>query len=88
MRYGITFIDGGYRPAIAKEGRLWTQVVFQDGSRVRVKRTKSALQFRPLGNGYTLRKFAIRLLRRKNSLGIKRHITKGAKDILLEAKEN
>ena len=85
MLYGITFIDGGYRPAIAKQGRVWTHVVFNDGSVVKVKRTKGRVKFSPAPN-YTQRKLAMRFLRAKNALGIKKTFTKAAKAILIEAK--
>ena len=86
MLYGITFIDGGYRPAIAKEGRIWNQVVFVDGSSVRVTRTKANLTFTPIPK-YTLTRLANRWLRSRNSLGTKTHISKAARKILKEAKE-
>jgi hypothetical protein len=87
MLYGITFIDGGYRPAIAKEGRIWTQVVYNDGSTVKVKRTKEHLDFKPINN-YTLPKLARRMLRSRNGLGCKKHVTKTARAILNTAKES
>jgi hypothetical protein len=87
MLYGITFIDGGYRPAIAKQGRVWTQVVFNDGGAVRVKRTKEHLRFSPLPN-YTITKLANRMLRSRNCLGIKKQVSKTARAILKEAKQS
>ena len=86
MLYGTTFIDGGYRPVIAKQGRIWTQVVFNDGGSVRVKRTKERLQFKPIPN-YTITKLANRMLRSRNGLGIKKQVSKTARAILKEAKE-
>ena len=85
MLHGITFIDGGYRPAIAKEGRIWTQVVYNDGSLVKVKRVKEKLSFRPID--YTLPKLARKMLRSRNTLGAKKSFTKTARAILKEAKE-
>ena len=85
MLYGTTFIDGGYRPVIAKQGRIWTQVVFNDGNTMKVKRTKEALRFKPLPT-YTLPKLARKMLRSRNTLGIKKSFTKTARAILTEAK--
>jgi len=85
MLHGITFIDGCYRPAIAKEGRIWTQVVYNDGSRVKTKRTKEHLTFKPID--YTLPKMARKMLRSRSTLGIKKSFTKTARAILKEAKE-
>ena len=87
MLFGITFIDGGNRPAIAKQGRVWTQVVFNDGSVVKVKRTKAHITFRPIPN-YTLPKMARKFLRPRNTLGTKKTFTKAARAILKEAKES
>ena len=86
MLYGITFIDGGYRPAIAKQGRVWTQVVFTDGATVKVKRVKMPLQFKAIP--YTLPRLARRMLRSRNVLGCKKTITKTARKLLNEAKES
>ena len=85
MLYGTTFIDGGYRPAIAKQGRIWTQVVFNDGNTLKVKRVKDTLTFKPLPN-YTLPKLARKMLRPRNTLGCKKSFTKAARAILNEAK--
>lgn len=85
MKYGLTFVNGGYRPAIAKEGPKWTQVVCLDGSTVKVRRVRGTLPFRRL-QGYTLRQLAIRMLRRENVLGVKMHVTRSARKILEEAK--
>jgi len=87
MLYGITFIDGGYRPAIAKQGRIWTQVVFNDGNTIKVKRVRDSLTFKPLPT-YTLPKLARKMLRSRNVLGVKKHFTKGARAILTEAKQS
>jgi hypothetical protein len=85
MLFGVTFIDGGFRPAIAKEGIKWNQIVVRDGSRIVVRKVRSSerLNFRPI-TGYTQEKLAKAFLRR-TSLGTKVTITKGAKNILLEA---
>ena len=83
MRHGITFIDGGYRPAIAKEGRVWTQVVFNDGATVKVKRTKEHLSFKSIDT--PLPRLARRMLRSRNILGCKKTVTKTARKILKEA---
>jgi len=85
MQHGITFIDGGYRPAIAKVGRIWTQVVYNDGSSVKVKRTKDVLIFKPIDK-YPLRRLAMRFLRSRNKLGTKKHVSKTARAILNDAK--
>ena len=87
MKYGTTFIDGGFRPAIGKEGPKWTQVVFRDGNQIRVSKVKTPQRFTPIAGRkpYTLVKLARRLLRSRNSMGSKMHVSKTAKKILREA---
>ena len=85
MRYGRTFVEGGFRVAIVKEGPKWAKAVFIDGSNVKVRKVKGAMTITPI-EGYTLRKLACVMLRRKNSLSGKRHISKGARKILEDAK--
>jgi hypothetical protein len=85
MKYGVMFIDGGFRPAIVKEGRKWNQAVIQDGTKVRVRKIRKDLRLRPIAH-YTQQQLARRMLRRKNCLGVKRKFTKAARLILNEAK--
>jgi hypothetical protein len=84
MLHGHTFIDGGFRPVISKEGPKWTQVVFLDGDKVRVKRVRGNLQYRPI-DGYTLRRMARKFLQPRNCLGTKTQISKTARKLLKEA---
>lgn len=86
MLYGITFIDGGFRPAIAKQGPKWTHVVMIDGTRVVTRRVKNNAvgRFRTLSE-YSLAKMAKRFLRKKNCLGLKMTVAKSARRILEEA---
>jgi len=88
MLHGITFIDGGWRPAIAKEGRKWTQVVYTDGSSVRVKKVKACPKFKPLACFDDQHHFCKRMLAKKNCLGIKKHFSKAALAILKEGLES
>lgn len=81
---GATFIENGYRVAVAKPGRKWMQVVFMDGSNIRVRRVASDQQFKPIPE-YSLKKLARRFLRPRSSLGIKKNISKRARAILREA---
>ncbi len=85
MRHGRAYVNGGFRPAIGKEGPKWTQVVYVDGSTVKVTRCLGNLEFKPI-EGFTLRTLAARMLCRKNGLGTKMHVTKGARKILKEAR--
>lgn len=79
---GRTFIDGGFRPAIIKQGHKWSQVVYIDGSRVRVKKVRGEQKVTPAyGDIKTL---ARAFSKRYNVLGIKMHVTKTAKSILRE----
>jgi hypothetical protein len=82
--FGSVFIEGGFRPAIVKEGRIWNQVVIIDGPTVVTRKTKEKLKVNPIA-GYDLVKLAARMSRKKNSLGQKVHISKSAKAILEEA---
>lgn len=88
MEHGITFIEGGFRPAIAKVGHKWTHIVFIDGSRVRVIRertnSREPIRFRPI-QGYTIERLAKAMLKKTNSLGLPVTITKGARRVLREA---
>jgi hypothetical protein len=87
LKFGRTFVDGGFRPVVAKEGPKWTQVVLHDGGRVRVKRVRGKLDYSPMygpRGEYTLSKVARAFLRR-NKHGIRFAITKGARKILTEA---
>lgn len=87
--FGNAFVNNGIRPVVAKEGPKWTQVVYHDGSEVKVKKVRGKISCQPLYGckGYTLRMIATRFLRRKNAIGGKVTISKAAKKILLEAKE-
>lgn len=87
MLYGVTFIDGAYRVAIAKEGRVWNHIVFMDGNKVRAQKTKEHLTFKPAGDKYsTLPKLARRMLRPRTALGTRKYFSKAARAILKEAK--
>ena len=83
MQSGYTYIDGGFRVAICKEGRKWNQVVYIDGGTVRCRRTKERLTFRDCGIPMT--KLAKRMLRKRSALGTKKVINKGAAKVLTEA---
>lgn len=85
MKHGRAFIDGGFRPVFVKEGHKWNQVVYIDGSRVRVKRTKQRVETKPMS--LSMKKMAFIFLRKTNILGTKMTITKTAKHILREAVE-
>ena len=84
MRHGYVFVDGGFRPAITKEGPKWTQVVYLDGSRVRVRKVKGVLEHRDI-NGYTTSKMARKFLKPRNCLNVKMHVSKAARKLLKEA---
>ena len=83
MKHGRAWVTGGFRPAIIKEGPKWSQVVYIDGSRVRVAKVKGEVTVKPVG--FSMVTLARALLRRKNVLGIQMHISKTAKRILQEA---
>lgn len=83
MRHGYVFVAGGFRPAVTKEGPKWTQVVYLDGSRVRVKRVKGKLEHRPVA-GYTTIKLARKFLKPRNCLGVKMSVSKTARKLLKE----
>jgi len=85
MNHGITFVDGGWRPAIAKTGTKWTQIVFLDGSNVIVRKVKNTerIKFLPIQN-YTIEKLSQAFMKRTNCLGIKMHQSRAAKAILLD----
>ncbi len=85
MKYGRAYVNGGFRPAIGKEGPKWTQVVYVDGSTVKVTRCLGNLEFTPL-TGYTLQTLASRFLCRKNHFGTKMYISRRARKILKEAR--
>lgn len=85
MKYGRAYVNGGFRPAIGKVGPKWTRVVYLDGTNVKMTKHKGSLEFQPI-KGYNLQALACRMLRRKNSLGIKIHVSKSARKILQEAK--
>ena len=85
MKHGSVFINGGFRPAIVKEGPKWSQVVFINGTHVIMRKVRGKLNAKPI-NGYSSRKLASALLRRKNVLGLKMHISKTARRILEEAR--
>jgi hypothetical protein len=85
MNYGIAFIEDGFRPVITKEGPKWTHVVFIDGIQVKTLRVKGQVRCRDMGEQWTMKKLATRLLRKKNCLGLSVQITKGAQKILREA---
>jgi hypothetical protein len=84
MENGRVFVEGGFRAALVKQGPKWAKVVFIDGSNVRVLRVKGTVATKPIG--YTNYKLACVMLRRKNSLGNTRHISKPARRLLEEAK--
>ena len=86
MKHGRVFVDGGFRPAIIKEGPKWSQVVFIDGSRVKVKRVRGIVPTKPLPEKVTMRLLAQKLNCRTNCLGLPMTITKGARAILKEAR--
>ena len=82
---GRVFINGGFRPAIVKQGHKWSQVAYIDGSRVRVKRVKGMVKVVPAYGD--LKTLASAFLRRKNVLGLTMHISKGAKQLLQQARQ-
>jgi len=84
MNHGRAFVDGGFRVVVTKEGPKWTQIVYMDGSRIRLTKVKGSLECRPL-EGLTLSSLARQMLRPRNSLGLKVSISKGARNLLKEA---
>lgn len=83
---GRIFIEGGYRPAVLKINRKKTQVVFLDGTRVRVTTiSTNELPRMQHVRGYHVPGLAHAMLKRRNVLGIRQHISLGARAILLEA---
>jgi transcription termination factor Rho len=86
MKHGRVFIDGGFRPAVIKEGPKWSQVVYINGTHVKVKRVKGSINVNPLHEKVTLRLLAQKLSCRTNCLGLPMPITKGARAILTEAR--
>lgn len=84
MLHGTAFVKGGFRPVIVKQGHKWNHVVYNDGSNVRVHKTKEVVSFRPLRGYENCVKLARRMLRPRNCLGVKKDITKGARRILRE----
>jgi hypothetical protein len=85
MEHGRVFVDGGFRVAIVKQGPKWAKVVFISDHGVIVHKVKGIMTIKPIP-GYTNHKLACVMLRRKNSLGCKRHISKPARHLLEEAK--
>lgn len=87
IRHGRVFVAGGFRPAIIKEGPKWSQVVYIDGTSIRVRKVKGKLELSPI-TGLTRKGIAYRMLRPKNVLGVKQKATRTAKRILREAVES
>jgi len=81
---GRTYVDGGFRPALAKIGPKWLQVVYIDGARVKVKRIPNdrRQRFADLPGEYTAAKLARAMLKPRNCLGIKMIVSKSARQIL------
>jgi hypothetical protein len=87
MKHGRVFIDGGFRPAIVKEGPKWSQVVFISGSHVKVKKVRGSVKADPLPEKLTLRLLAQKLGCKTNALGLPMTISKGARAILTEVRK-
>lgn len=83
---GTFYIDGGYRPCIAKKGHKWTYIMYLRGSGVRCKRLKNRKTGIPkpiVGmKSYSLQQLACEFLRKKSALGTTRHIPKKAEQLL------
>ena len=41
IKHGRLHIDGGFRPVIVKENRLWSEVIYIDGSWIRRRRIRN-----------------------------------------------
>lgn len=87
MKHGSVFIDGGFRPAIVKEGPKWSQVVFISGTHVKVKKVRGEVPTRPLPEKLTMRLLAQKLACKTNCLGLPMTISKGARAILTEVRK-
>lgn len=87
MKHGSVFIDGGFRPAIVKEGNKWSQVVYISGSHVKVKKVRGEVPTRPLPEKLTIGLLAQKLSCKTNCLGLPMNISKGARAILSEARK-
>ena len=85
MKYGRVYIEGGFRPAIVKEGRLWSRVVYNKGSYIKCKRVRGDVKCQSI-TGITLKQMARQFSRKKNCLGINMTIMKTARPVLKEAR--
>jgi len=85
VKHGRVYVEGGFRPAIVKEGRIWSSLVYTKGSYVKFKRVRGDVEVQPL-TGLTLKKMARQLSCRKNCLGIRMTIHKNAMRVLKEAR--
>lgn len=87
MKYGVAHVQGGFRSIIANEGPKWTRYVYIDGHVVKAARIRCHLAYQPL-EGYTLKQLAKRFSRKRNCLGIRMTVTKGARKMLMKAKHS
>ena len=87
MKHGRVFIDGGFRPAIIKEGPKWSQVVYISGSHVKVKKVRGEVKAAPLPDKLTIKLLAQKLACKTNALGLPMTISKGARAILSEVRK-
>lgn len=64
IKHGRLYVDGGQRPVIIKEARLWSEVFYIDGSWIRRKRIRNTQVGEPrILPGWEAKKFARFLLR-------------------------
>lgn len=84
--HGTTYIDNGFRPAIAKVGTKWTHVVYLDGNKIVCKRKKQIPEFKDMN--ITLKRMANKFLQKKTTFGGEKYFSKAALKILNEAKES
>lgn len=81
IKHGRMHIDGGFRPVIIKESRLWSEVIYIDGSWVRRRRVRNEQVGEPkVMQGWCAKRFARILLRSGKEM------TKRTRSILKEVK--